>query len=122
MILRRLTAFLYDCILLLALFVIWTALLVLVNKGQALPPNLWYRLSLLLIIACYSIGFWRYGGQTSGMKAWGLKIVDAQNTDQRLRYSQAILRFVTLLPSIILPLNIFDRMSHTRMIYQPLKP
>ena len=94
MILRRLAAFTYDIIFIMALLIIWTAILILFNKGQMLSPSCWYRFSLVLIIACYFIGFWRYGGQTSGMKAWGLKIISTKVENTELSYLQAFLRFI----------------------------
>jgi uncharacterized RDD family membrane protein YckC len=130
MILRRLAALFYDSLLLLALLIIWTTLLILLNKGQSLSPSPGYRLSLILIIAFYFIGFWRHGGQTSGMKAWGLKLISTRSQHQTLTYFQALLRFILAIPSLLFlgigffwllfnkkHLTLYDRLSRIKMIY-----
>jgi len=130
MIFRRLGALFYDSLLILALLMIWTALLVLVTKGESLSPNLGYRLSLLFIIVSYSIGFWHHGGQTSGMKAWGLQVINTKSQNNTITYTQALLRFILAVPSILLfglgflyllfnekNLTLYDRLSNTKIIY-----
>ena len=127
---RRLGALFYDSLLILALLMIWTALLVLMTKGQALSPHLGYRLSLLFIIVSYCIGFWRHGGQTSGMKAWGLKVISTQSQNNTVTYAQALLRLLLAVPSIFLfglgflyllvnkkHLTLYDQLSNTQVVY-----
>lgn len=109
MIFRRLAALLYDGLIVLALLLIWTALLLFFTKGQPIAPTFWYRFSLVCVATSYFIAFWRHGGQTSGMKAWNLVIIDAQSlqttsmqTQKGISYRKAFLRFLLAIPSWLL--------------------
>ena len=133
MIMRRLGALFYDSLLILALLIIWTALLLFFTKGQTIPPTYWYRLSLVLVTACYFIGFWHHGGQTSGMKAWRLKLVlntnlNTQNNNQAISYQRALIRFFMAMPCLLLfglgflwllgnkdRMTLYDRLSRTKL-------
>jgi uncharacterized RDD family membrane protein YckC len=72
--LRRLAAFLYDCLLLVAVFFVITAITLVFNEGQAIEH--WsYKLFLFFVACAFFDWFWRHGGQTLGMRAWRIKVV-----------------------------------------------
>lgn len=78
---RRLTAILYDVLLVVALVAVVNGLalgaLVQLTDGkqQVLTENLVQLLTLLSVFGFYSI-FWLKSGQTLGMQAWRIKLVD----------------------------------------------
>lgn len=123
MLFRRSAAFLYDCLLLIALFFIITAIAIGFNDGEAIRHPLWYGV-LYLIGFVFFDGFWRHGGQTLGMRAWRIRLCDTDGgTPTR---SQNLLRYVsgtalfgfTLL---FLPFSgdasaIHDRISKTKIV------
>lgn len=135
MIFRRLAALFYDSLLVLALLFIWTALLLFFTKGQPIPTTLGYRLSLVCVVVSYFVGFWHHGGQTSGMKAWKLVLVEAQHsqpmpTRQKpgISYRKALLRFCLAIPLWLLfglgffwllfdknKQTLYDRLSGTQL-------
>ncbi|MDM7321947.1 MAG: RDD family protein [Gammaproteobacteria bacterium] len=77
---RRLGALFYDWLLILALWFVLTALLLPLTGGEALPeqgPWHWAYQALLGLSALgFYLGFWRKGGQTLGMRAWRVRLVD----------------------------------------------
>ena len=88
---RRLAALSYDLVLLAGLWFIATALVLPFNGGEAFRPRHWsYSLYLLSVTFLFFGWFWTHGGQTLGMKAWGLR-VRTMNGDA-LRWKQAVVR------------------------------
>lgn len=88
---RRLSAALYDGLLLIALWIGATAVAVLVNAGQAIDsghPLL--QAWLLAIPVAFYLWFWTHGGQTLGMRAWRLRLI-SQN-GQAITPARALLR------------------------------
>lgn len=75
MILRRCAALGYDGLLLIALYFVVTAVVVLINDGEAVDHPLFY-LFLYLLGFVFFRWFWQHGGQTLGMQAWGVKLVN----------------------------------------------
>lgn len=75
--LRRLGAIVYDAIAVLALWFAATALVLgLVTRGEAVQPgNPFFMLYLTAVAMGYFIWSWRAGGQTLGMRAWGIRMV-----------------------------------------------
>lgn len=86
---RRIAAFLYDCLLLLALFMLITAIAVRLNNGEAIEHAA-YKLTLLPIAWLFFAWFWSHGGQTLGMRAWRIKIFD--NDKRSMSFVRAYLR------------------------------
>lgn len=76
---RRLGAAFYDGIAVAALWFAATALiLALVTRGKAVPPgNPLFMGYLAAVAMLYFVWSWRRAGQTLGMRAWGLQLVDA---------------------------------------------
>jgi uncharacterized RDD family membrane protein YckC len=94
---RRLAALVYDGLLLVALLMVFTGVSLFFTHGHAVLPETaggwWYvyRAGLLLVIAAYFVGNWMHSGQTLGMRAWRLWVLDARG--RRLRVGPALLRF-----------------------------
>ncbi len=89
---RRLAALLYDSLLLLGVLFLATALLLPLTGGAAIPA---YQPLFQVYLLCVSFGFftyfWRRGGQTLGMQAWHIRLVNQAGGAISLR--QALLRF-----------------------------
>lgn len=90
---RRLAIVFYDALVLLGVLFFATALLLPLNSGQAFSADQWY-FTLYLVCVCfgYYAGFWVYGGQTLGLKAWGCRVVDKHGGP--ITWRQALVRFV----------------------------
>lgn len=94
----RIAAAIYDLFPLLALWMLTAGLALLVVHGNidlTHPPAAWrigLRLALLAVTAAYFVISWTRGGQTIGMRAWRLRIVDGDGLP--LRWPRALLRFV----------------------------
>ena len=74
---RRVAAAVYDSLLLLALWVTATFPLILVYRGEAIPAgSWWYPIYLIAIAGIFHVWFWSHGGQTLGMRAWRLWVID----------------------------------------------
>jgi uncharacterized RDD family membrane protein YckC len=77
---RRIGAMVYDVLLIVALMMVFTAILLPLSKGEGITPQAFgaaaylYRLGLLVVwIGFYGI-FWTRQGQTLGMLAWRIKV------------------------------------------------
>lgn len=126
---RRIGAFIYDSLLIIALMFLLTTLAVALNRGQAIQSSL-YLMIVFPVTLVFFYGFWLNGGQTLGMRAWQIKVVgdDASSITSRqalTRYLVGVLLFgLTLLYA---PFNkegksLADRISNTRIIrYKPAK-
>jgi len=128
---RRLAAGTYDLVLVMALWVLVTLLLIIARGGEPVPTaNLLYRLLLLASATAFFAGFWYWGGQTLGMRAWRLQL--RRRDGQPLAPGQALLRLAALLLALApcglgllwmlfdrdrLPWH--DRLAGTRMIVLP---
>lgn len=99
----RLAAFVYDLFPLIALWMLTVALSLLVVGGDvdvAHPPagfHLAQQLALAAVTAAYFVVSWARGGQTIGMRAWRLRVVDREGG--ALPWSRALLRFVVVAAS-----------------------
>jgi len=100
--LRRLGALFYDTLCCIALAMLATALWLPFTEGLAISEgNIIYRLYLLIILFIFFTGFWTHGGQTLGMKAWRIKVVDQHNTQQQITFKQATRRFFAAIPALL---------------------
>jgi uncharacterized RDD family membrane protein YckC len=136
---RRIAAMFYDGLLLAALWFSISALLLAMSGGRLADPDrpLWLlvvlRVSLILITVLFFTGFWTHGGQTLGMRAWRLRLVN--NSDGPVNWKQALGRFIAAIPSIgVFGLGLLwmlldpercalhDRLSGTRLILLAKKP
>lgn len=93
----RLAAALYDLFPLLALWMLTAGIVLLSAHGEVdvAHPSFAYRLSLrlalLVVTATYFVVSWSRGGQTIGMRAWRLRVVDANGN--ALPWPRCALRF-----------------------------
>lgn len=121
---RRLGALFYDSFLLLGLLFLATALILPFNGGQAFDSgHPLYRVYLLTVAFVFFGWFWTRGGQTLGMKAWGIKLCAADGL--AVTWRQALVRFSVASATLGLGLlwalvdrrncGWHDRMSDTRL-------
>jgi uncharacterized RDD family membrane protein YckC len=94
---RRFAALIYDSFLLLALLMIFTGVSIAFTPGHiAVTPEMgpwWYsyRVGLLVVIGGYYVLNWVHSGQTLGMRAWRIKVV--QDDGRPMTVRPALLRF-----------------------------
>lgn len=94
--LRRLAALFYDLLLLFGLWTLVSALMLLVSGGRLAEPDrpIWLVFALQALLALTTLGFfawfWTHGGQTLGMRAWRLRLVDQNGAAVTVR--QALIR------------------------------
>lgn len=102
---RRLAALFYDFLVLVAIWMFAAALVLLAFKGDvdvADQPALYHFVLqgvLFVLSALYFIISWARGGQTIGMRAWRVRIVDDQGASPNLQ--QSLLRFAFALISLV---------------------
>ena len=73
---RRLGALLYDGLIVVALWMLTGAIVLSFTGGEAIPAGtFWFRGLLLLVAGLFFTAFWTRDGQTLGMRAWRLKLV-----------------------------------------------
>ena len=102
--LRRLAALSYDVLLVTSVMMLLTLALLPLSGGQPIEPgNAFYQILLFVAVGCFFIGFWVYGGQTLGMRAWRLKVV--QNSGEPLTWKIGLIRFISGFLSL-LPLGL----------------
>lgn len=101
----RLAAAVYDLFPLIALWMLSAGLFLLAAHGRvdvAHPPFAYrfaLRLTLFAISAAYFVISWSRGGQTIGMRAWRLRVVDSDGN--ALPWPRALLRFVVALAGLL---------------------
>lgn len=137
---RRLAAMVYDGLILIALYILLgglfvTAISKLIGSAEFVRLSPAMSLSLMFTICfLYYSHSWRRGGQTIGMKAWGLKLLNDNRTanGRSIQLSQCMLRtgvgfFSLLFAGLGFWWMLFDKQqrswhdmaSLTRMVYIP---
>ncbi|MBL0164611.1 MAG: RDD family protein [Xanthomonadales bacterium] len=102
---RRLAALFYDLLVLIAIWMFAAALVLLAFHGEvdvAHQPALYHVVLqgvLLTLSALYFVISWSRGGQTIGMRAWKVRILDANGRSPNVQ--QSLLRFALALVSLI---------------------
>jgi len=94
-VLRILAAIFYDIWLIAALWLLGTtvdtfvrqAINVNVTEGTHLPLQAWFLLSPLLFFGW----FWTHGGQSLGMRAWRIRVVDKNG--EPINWRQSVTRY-----------------------------
>lgn len=92
----RILALMYDAVIAMALLMLSSGVMLLLNQGQAIEPGsalAYFEFFIFwFVLGLYAVCSWRYGGQTLGMRPWRLFVLDAQGTNASWR--QLILRYV----------------------------
>jgi len=101
----RIAAGVYDLFPLVALWMLTAGLALLVAHGDvdlahpSLGRLIGLRGALFVVTAAYFVISWARGGQTIGMRAWRLRIVD--DGGESLGWTRAALRFVVACVSLL---------------------
>ena len=90
---RRLGAFFYDLLLIMSLWMVTLWAWILINDGEAIYGSL-VQLVLMMEFIAFYIYCWTRTGQTLGMRAWKIKIVDVDGENPTLK--QSIVRLIVL--------------------------
>lgn len=96
--LRRLIAMVYDSLLLMAVSFVYGTLMVGLYQWLFRPTSdditigqqWWFQLGWVGLVSGFFTYFWRHGGQTLGMRAWRIQVVNRDGSI--LSISQCILR------------------------------
>lgn len=122
---RRCVAFLYDSLLLIAVFFIVTSIAIAFNEGQAIENHA-FKVVLYGVGFLFFSWFWRNGGQTLGMQAWRIKVVS--ESGNKLTYKQCLQRYLigTFLFGFTLISSLFnasgkawhDTLSNSKIIFK----
>jgi uncharacterized RDD family membrane protein YckC len=129
---RRLAAACYDLLLVFALLMVLTALVIAARRGAGVAPgSAWFQILLACAWWLYFAWSWTHGGQTVGMRAWHLVLID--RTGENVSWGQAGIRFaVALLSTLAFGLGFLwalvdregqtwhDRAAGTRLKYRPV--
>lgn len=102
--LRRFAAMVYDSLLLMAISILYGAVMTGINVAIKGVPATGERISWgifgvvvfigwILTIGYFFCYFWHRSGQTLGMKTWRMKVVNRENLNCP-NYSQCIIRFL----------------------------
>ena len=101
----RIAAGVYDLFPLVALWMLTAGLALLVAHGDvdlahpSLGRLIGLRGALFVVTAAYFVISWARGGQTIGMRAWRLRVVDTDGN--KLGWPRAALRFVVACVSLL---------------------
>ena len=129
----RLAAFLYDGLLVLGIWFVLGIIFVAVNGGEHVAQhNPFLPSAMFIVLFWFNVHFWRRGGQTLGMRAWRLRLINDNKGPMTLM--QCLVRFLVAIGStLILFMGYFwvwfdkdglswhDRYSNTRIIREPKK-
>lgn len=97
--LRRLAAIVYDSIVLIGLLFLATLPPTLLYGGGISEPLPAFMMQLYLLAVAFVFfgGFWTHGGQTIGMRAWHIRVVDEDG--RSITWRHALVRFLAALLS-----------------------
>ena len=129
----RLAAFIYDGLLVLGIWFVLGIIFVAVNGGEHVAQhNPLLPSAMFIVLFWFNVHFWRRGGQTLGMRAWRLRLINDNKGPMTLM--QCLVRFLVSIGStLILFMGYFwvwfdkdglswhDRYSNTRIIREPKK-
>lgn len=103
---RRLTALVYDLLIVVALVMVVGLLCQLATGGELIHTGAltqipwWYRPLQGAVIAAYFISSWLRGGQTVGMRPWHIRVTNAAGGAVSLR--QAVIRLLAAAAPMLL--------------------
>lgn len=124
---KRFFALVYDGLILIGLWLTSGFLVVLATSGA---PPIWLTQAILFLITFgYLIVSWVKGGQTLGLRAWRLQVIEEHQI--KVTWTSAIMRtvsgLITLAPLGLTLMTaflnaerktVYDRWSHTQIISQ----
>jgi len=96
---RRLAAIVYDSIVLIGLLFLAALPPTLLYGGGISEPLPTFLMQLYLLAVAFGFfgGFWTHGGQTIGMRAWRIRVVDVNGN--AISWRHALVRFLAALLS-----------------------
>ncbi|MGY6274462.1 RDD family protein [Methylomonas sp. MgM2] len=95
---RRMAAVIYDALLLFAVLFFATVIALPFNSGQAFSSGQYYFSWYLFGVSYFFYTwFWTHGGQTLGLRAWKMMLVNTEGTG--VNWRQATLRYFAALLS-----------------------
>lgn len=96
---RRFAALVYDSFIVFSFLLLLTTLALIANNGQSLLAYRVYFLAYLIVgTGLFLSWFWYRSGQTLGMLAWKIRLVDTQG--KPLLWSKALWRYFLTIPSL----------------------
>ena len=136
---RRFASMLYDSFLLVAISMAYGTITLLIHIGfngvgekdySPMVEGTLFQVGWLASIAIFYCYFWSKAGQTAGMKAWRIKVIDSDGnlpniTTCAKRYLLSLLSFLTLGAGYFWSLidkqgrTLHDRFSNTHTVYLP---
>ena len=127
--LRQLAAMIYDSLLIFAVLLFAILVPVMINGGEAIEWNVWLlRFYLLLTVFFYYAWFWQKSGQTLGMRAWRIRVINEHGANPTfgvsfVRFAFALLSWACFglgyLWRLFKPFTWHDRLSGTRVVLLP---
>ncbi|MEW9573681.1 RDD family protein [Rhodanobacter sp. Si-c] len=110
---RRLTALVYDLLIVVAIVMVVGLLCQLATGGRLIETGahtvipLWYQVLQGAVVAAYFVASWRRGGQTLGMRPWRIRVsrddggtISLQQAGIRVLVAAAPLLLLALEPTI----------------------
>ena len=97
--LKRLGAFVYDMLLIIALLMVSTGIVTMgFNGGESVQGPL-YQSFLFILTYLFLSFFWMRNGQTLGMLAWRLRVQTTEG--ERLNFQQCFMRYIVGIVSLL---------------------
>lgn len=94
---RRLAAMVYDGLLMFAVLIVIGATMLPFTKGLGMnPDDLIFKIYVFGAIFAFLGWFWTHGGQTLGMRAWKIRLV--QNDGSVVSWRHALRYYLVSLP------------------------
>ena len=107
---RRLTALVYDLLIVVAIVMVVGLACQLVTGGKLIETGahavvpLWYQLLQGVVVAAYFVASWRRGGQTLGMRPWRIRV--SRDDGGTISRQQAVIRLGPILTTRVMAWNV----------------
>ena len=136
--LRRFACLTYDALILIALWMLAALPVVIAYNGPIPASSFLFQLYLLAVTGLYFSWSWRHGGQTVGMRAWRVHLIQLESNPHQLSppsLAACITRYLaSFLSSLFFCLGWLwavghpeamtwhDLISKTRLVTRPKQP
>ncbi|MEM7053877.1 MAG: RDD family protein [Pseudomonadota bacterium] len=92
---RRLSALIYDGLIIIAIWMIGSIFVVVAGDGAIAAGRLWFQLYLLALSWAYFASSWLIGGQTVGMRAWKIRLISTRpaRLGPKIGWLDSLIRF-----------------------------